>query len=160
MPLSITTLIFSYGFSVFNGCQLKHYAKIYCYPLTKSKAMLSLIPNLPDHVFGVKATRQVTADDLKSVLIPGLEVLTTKFNEIYYILVLETDVENFTAGAWFQDMVAGLKHLTAWKKIAIVTDQKSVINFTDVFSYVAPGEAKGYPLAALDEAITWVSLKS
>ncbi|RZL17525.1 MAG: STAS/SEC14 domain-containing protein, partial [Pedobacter sp.] len=87
--------------------------------------MLSEIPNLPDYVFGVKATGEVTADDLKNTLLPGLEASTNKYNEIYYILVLETKVENFTAGAWYQDMVAGLKHLTAWKKMAIVSDQKA-----------------------------------
>lgn len=122
--------------------------------------MLSKIQNLPDHVFGVRASGEVTADDLKNTLLPGLEALTDKYKEIYYILVLETKVENFTAGAWYQDMVAGLKHLTAWKKMAIVTDQKSVENFTDAFSYVTPGEAKGFSLDELDEAITWVSLKS
>ncbi|RZL50164.1 MAG: STAS/SEC14 domain-containing protein [Pedobacter sp.] len=121
--------------------------------------MLTEIENLPDYVFGVKASGEVTADDLKNILLPGLEALTAKYNEIYYILVLETKVENFTAGAWYQDMVAGLKHLTAWKKMAIVTDQKAVENFTDAFSYVTPGEAKGFPLSETDEAITWVSLK-
>lgn len=122
--------------------------------------MLSEIPNLPDYVFGVKATGEVTADDLKNTLLPGLEALTNKYNEIYYILVLETKVENFTAGAWYQDMVAGLKHLTAWKKMAIVSDQKAVENFTDAFSYVTPGEAKGFSLAEIDEAVAWVSLKN
>ena len=122
--------------------------------------MLSEIPNLPDYVFGVRATGEVTADDLKNTLLPGLEALTNKYSEIYYILVLETKVENFTAGAWYQDMVAGLKHLTAWKKMAIVSDQKAVENFTDAFSYVTPGEAKGFSLAEIDEAITWVSLKN
>lgn len=122
--------------------------------------MLILIPNLPDHVFGVKATGEVTAEDLKSVLLPGLEVIKAKYGEIHYMLVLETKVENFTAGAWFQDMVAGLKHLTAWKKMAIVTDQKAVEKFTDAFSYVTPGEAKGFSLAELKAAIAWVSLKS
>lgn len=122
--------------------------------------MLILIPNLPDHVFGVKAVGEVTAEDLKSVLLPGLEVIKAKYGEIHYMLVLETKVENFTAGAWFQDMVAGLKHLTAWKKMAIVTDQKAVEKFTDAFSYVTPGEAKGFSLAELKAAIDWVSLKS
>lgn len=122
--------------------------------------MLSKIQNLPDYVFGVKASGEVTADDLKSTLLPGLEALTDKYKEIYYLLVLETKVENFTAGAWVQDMVAGLKHLTAWKKMAIVTDQKSVENFTDAFSYVTPGEAKGFSLDEMEEAIAWVSLKS
>lgn len=122
--------------------------------------MLILLPNLPDHVFGVKAKGGVTAEDLKSVLLPGLEVIKAKYGEIHYLLVLETKVENFTAGAWFQDMVAGLKHLTAWKKMAIVTNQKAVEKFTDAFSYVTPGEAKGFPLTSLDEAIAWVSLKA
>ncbi len=122
--------------------------------------MLSPIENLPPYVFGVKASGEVTADDLKNVLLPGLESLTKRYNEIYYILVLETEVENFTAGAWLQDAFAGLKHITQWKKMAIVTDQKAVENFTDVFSYVAPGEAKGFTLEQLQEAIAWVSLKS
>ncbi|TKC08389.1 STAS/SEC14 domain-containing protein [Pedobacter polaris] len=122
--------------------------------------MLYEIKNLPPYVFGVKASGKVTAEDLKNTLLPGLEALNSKYNEIYYILVLETDVENFTAGAWYQDMVAGLKHLTAWKKMAIVTDQKAVENFTDAFSYVTPGEAKGFSLAEVEDAIVWVSLKS
>ncbi len=122
--------------------------------------MLVEIENLPPHVFGVKAVGEVTADDLKHVLLPGLLQLTGKYNEIYYILVLETKVENFTAGAWWQDMVAGLKNLTKWKKMAIVTEQKAVENFTDAFSYVVPGEAKGFSLNEIQDAIDWVSLKS
>ncbi len=121
--------------------------------------MLSIIRDIPSHVFGVKATGQVTAEDLKSVLLPGLEVLTQKQNDIYYLLVLETPVENFTAGAWFQDMVAGLKHFTKWKKAAVVTDETAVEKFTDAFSYIAPGEFKGFKLSQLDEAIDWLSIK-
>jgi hypothetical protein len=122
--------------------------------------MLTPIENLPPYVFGIKASGEVTADDLKSVLLPGLSALTKRYNEIYYLLALETKVENFTAGAWLQDAMAGVKHLTQWKKMAIVSDQKAVEDFTDVFSYVTPGEAKGFALEELDEAISWVSLKS
>ena len=121
--------------------------------------MLQSIEKLPPYVFGVKASGEVTADDLKSVLLPGLKQLTEQYHEIYYMLVLDTKVENFTAGAWLQDAMAGVKHLTAWKKMAIVTDQKAVENFTDLFSYIAPGEAKGFSLSEIDEAIAWVSLK-
>ncbi|AMP98127.1 hypothetical protein AY601_1203 [Pedobacter cryoconitis] len=121
--------------------------------------MLTIIPNLPDHVFGVRASDEVTQDDLKQVLLPGLEALSERYKEIYYLLVLETDVKNFTAGAWIQDLIAGVKHLTQWKKMAIVTDQKSVEKFTDIFSYVSPGEAKGYELSELPQAIDWLSIK-
>ena len=121
--------------------------------------MLTVIQNLPDHIFGVRASGEVTKDDLKEVLLPGLENLSERYKEIYYLLVLDTDVQNFTAGAWIQDLVAGVKHLTEWKKMAIVSDQKSVEKFTDLFSYVSPGEAKGYEHAELQEAIDWVSAK-
>lgn len=122
--------------------------------------MLTPIENLPPYVFGVKAIGEVTADELKNVLLPGLEALTDKYDEIYYLLLLETKVENFTAGAWVQDVIAGVKHLTKWKKMAIVTAQESVESFTNAFSYITPGEAKGFDLDQLDEAIAWVSLKS
>ncbi|TDQ11362.1 SpoIIAA family protein [Pedobacter metabolipauper] len=122
--------------------------------------MLTVIENLPDYVFGVKATGEVTEVDLKDVLLPGLAALADKYGEIYYLLLLDTKVENFTPGAWIQDAIAGVKHLTKWKKMAIVTDQKAVENFTDIFSYVTPGEAKGFSIAEINAAITWVSLKS
>ncbi|UPZ34704.1 STAS/SEC14 domain-containing protein [Sphingobacterium sp. PCS056] len=121
--------------------------------------MLRVIQNLPDHVFGVRASGEVTADDLKNVLLPELESLTDRYNEIYYLLLLETEVQNFTAGAWVQDLIAGLKHFTAWKKMAIVTDQTAVEKFTDAFSYISPGEAKGYEISELQEAIDWLSIK-
>ena len=122
--------------------------------------MLTKIDKLPDYVLGVRATGEVDKNDLDNVLLPGLKALADQYGEIYYLLVLETPVENFRAGAWLKDLVAGIKHLTHWKKMAIVTDQKAVEKFTDLFSYVSPGEAKGFELSELDEAISWVSLKS
>nr|WP_068890282.1 STAS/SEC14 domain-containing protein [Pedobacter panaciterrae] len=121
--------------------------------------MLTIIPDLPDHIFGVRARGEVTKDDLQQILLPGLEKLSEQYKEIYYLLVLETEVQNFTAGAWIQDLIAGIKHLTAWKKMAIVTDQQAVEKFTDIFSYISPGEAKGYKLSELPIAIGWLAHK-
>lgn len=122
--------------------------------------MLTVIDQLPDHVFGVRANGEVTKEDLKNVLLPGLESLTERYDEIYYLLVLETKVQNFTAGAWIQDLIAGIKHLSKWKKIAIVTDQEAVEKFTDLFSYISPGEARGYELSELQIAKDWLKLKT
>ncbi len=119
--------------------------------------MLEKINDLPEHVFGVRAKGEVTGEDLKTVLLPGLEELSHKFNKIHYLLVLDTDVKNFTTSAWIQDMLAGIKHLSEWKKIGIVTDQKGVRKFTDMFSVVAPGEARGFRHHQLKQAIAWVS---
>lgn len=118
--------------------------------------MLTLIHNLPDHVLGIRASGEVDQEDVKSVLLPGLAVKAEQFGEIYYLLVLETGVENFSAGAWIQDLTAGLKHFTRWKKMAIVTDQPVVEKFTDLFSFITPGEARGFKMEDLKKARKWV----
>jgi len=118
--------------------------------------MLTEITGLPDNIFGVRATGEVDSDDLKNVLLPGLKRTSDKFGEIRYLLVLDTDVKNFTAGAWVQDAKAGLKNFTKWEKIAVVTTEKGVEWFTDIFTIATPGASRGFKSEELQEAIDWL----
>ncbi|QIL42053.1 STAS/SEC14 domain-containing protein [Pedobacter sp. HDW13] len=118
--------------------------------------MLAEITGLPDQVFGVRATGEVTSEDIKHVLQPGLKRTADKFNEIRYLLVLDTDVKNFTAGAWVQDAMAGLQNFTKWKKIAVVTAEKGVEWFTDIFTVATPGSSKGFKPDELEAAKAWL----
>ena len=118
--------------------------------------MLTEITGLPDNIFGVRATGEVDSDDLKNVLLPGLKRTSDKFGEIRYLLVLDTDVKNFTAGAWVQDAKAGLKNFTKWEKIAVVTTEKGVEWFTDIFTIATPGASRGFKPEELQEAIDWL----
>ena len=137
----------------------KQYSSMVVVQLTKHLlVMLQFINDLPDNVVGIHAIGEVTKDDFETVLIPKLDDLAKRQGEIHYILVLETEVQNFTLGAWWDDLKVGLKHFTKWKKIAIVTDQKAVEWFTsNVFKFIAPGQSKGFPLGQLDEAVKWVT---
>jgi hypothetical protein len=119
--------------------------------------MLQFIKGLPDHVVGIRATGEVNKDDYDNVLIPRMEELARRQGEISYLLVLETSVQNFSVAAWWQDFRLALKHFTQWKKVAIVTDQKSVEWLTDTASHFIPGESKGFRLSELNDAIDWVS---
>lgn len=119
--------------------------------------MLKEIKGMPPHVFGIKASGKVTQADMDNVLLPGLDELVTRTGQISYLLVLDTDVQSFTAGAWWKDMIAGLKHFAKWQRIAVVTDQKPVAVFTDLFELAVPGNSKGFTHAQLDEAKAWVA---
>lgn len=119
--------------------------------------MLRIINNLPQNVVGIHASGEVTKNDLDKVVMPRLDDLAKKQGEINYLLVLETGVQNFTAGAWYDDIKAGLKHFTDWNRVAIVSDQKGVEWFTDAVSFAIPGKSKGFPLTELDKAVKWVS---
>lgn len=119
--------------------------------------MLQFIKDLPAHVVGIRATGEVNKDDYERVLIPRMEELAKRQGEINYLLVLETDVQNFSVAAWLEDFKLGLKNFSKWNKVAIVTDQKSVEWLTDISRHFIPGESRGYKLSELDEAIAWVS---
>jgi hypothetical protein len=70
---------------------------------------------------------------------------------------LETDVSNFSIGAWIDDVLVGIKHITHWHKIAIISNQSAVKIITDVFGHLVPGEYKGFKIAQLEVAKKWVS---
>jgi hypothetical protein len=133
----------------FNGIEIK--------PVVKNNHMLSIIPDLPLHVVGVKATGEVTTQDFNAVVMPAVDSLASSADKINYLLYLDTDLGNFTAGAWAKDAILGLKHLFKWNKVAVVSDNRAVEKFTDIFSYAVPGEYRGFPTAEYEEAVKWVS---
>jgi hypothetical protein len=121
--------------------------------------MLQFIKDLEPHVVGIHAIGEVTKEDIENVLILRIDELAKRQGEINYLLVLETDVQNWTAGAWWNDIKVGLKNFTKWNKIAVVSDQKAVEWFSNAFKFFIPGKSKGFALNQLDEAVAWVTAK-
>jgi len=109
-----------------------------------------------DNVVAFRALAEVTKDDFQSVVVPAVEKLVKQLNEINFLLVLDTDLENFTAGAWLQDAMIGIKHLGKWNRAAIVSDSEEIISFTNGFSYIVPGEFKGFKKLEFNKALNWV----
>lgn len=121
------------------------------------KIMITQLHDAPANVVAFRATGEVTKDDYTRVVIPAIDAHVAQQGAIRFLLLVDTDINQFTLGALLQDLGVGLKHFTKWEKMAIVSEQTGVIRFTDYFSYVAPGEAKGFTHAELDEARDWVS---
>src|SRR5690606_39197058 len=98
-----------------------------------------------------------TKEDYLNVVVPHVTRLVENTGKINFLLYLDTDVSNFTMGAWLQDALLGLKHLTKWNRAAIISDSEGVIKFTDAFSIAAPGEFKGFRKKEYDKAVQWAS---
>lgn len=130
------------------------------YRVIETQFMLQFIKDLEPHVVGIHAIGEVTKEDIETVLIPRIDDLVKRQGEINYLMVLETDVKNFTAGAWWGDLKVGLKNFTKWNKIAVVSDQKGVEWFSDAFRFFIPGKSKGFSLSELDEAVKWITEKN
>lgn len=117
--------------------------------------MISIINDAPENVAAFNATGDVTKEDFENLVIPHVKNKVEEFGELNYLLYLDTDLGNFTMGAWLQDVFLGIKNLTKWNRAAIVTDKEAVQNFTDIFSVVMPGEFKSFPKENLYNALYW-----
>jgi hypothetical protein len=121
--------------------------------------MIQQIEGLPSNIVGFKAMGEVTESDFTEIVMPKVKALIYKTDSLNYLLVLETSISNFTIGAWMKDAVMGVKHLTKWNRAAIVSDVEAIRNFTNFFSFLMPGEFKGFEHKDLQLAIDWVSEK-
>lgn len=119
--------------------------------------MITQLDNMPSNAVGFKAEGNITKEDFEQTVNPSVKASIEKNGKLNYLLVLDTALDNFSAGAWLQDALLGIKHLTKWNRAAIVSDSEGVRKFTDAFSVLVPGEFKGFSKSEQQEAIKWVS---
>lgn len=117
--------------------------------------MIELL-NAPKNVAAFRAVGEVTKNDYKTVIAPTIEKLVKQIDEINFFFLVDTEIKNFTTAAWMEDAIIGLKNLGKWNRAAIVTDSENAISFTNKFSYIAPGEFRGYKRDSFNEAMNWV----
>ena len=119
--------------------------------------MIELIPDLPSTVAAFRASGKVTRADYDNVVIPHVDFVFKTYGKISFLLWLDTDVSNYTLGAWMDDAWVGLKHITHWHKIAIVSHQDIIKNLSNILGHLIPGETKGFKNTELANAKIWVS---
>lgn len=118
--------------------------------------MLQTMTGLPPGVLGFEANGKLHADDYRNVLLPAVEEVIQRGEKVRIVLLFE-HFDGLSGGALWQDVRMGVEHLTAWKRIALVTDIDWMRRLTELFGWMTPGELKCFPLAARDEAIAWVA---
>ena len=119
--------------------------------------MIEIMNDLPTNVIGFRSIGKVTKEDYEKILMPAVDAHSKKFNKINYLLLLDTDVSNYTFGAWVDDALVGLKHFTHWHKVAIVSHSDTIKKFTNIFGHLVPGIYKGFQTSELEEAKKWVA---
>ncbi len=119
--------------------------------------MVTVVTDVPANVVAFRATGDVDKADYKNVVIPAIDALVKRRDKINFMLILDTSLKNFSIGAFLQDLGVGLKHFTKWHRMAIVSESGVINKFSDLFSFIVPGEAKGFTHAELETAKKWVS---
>jgi hypothetical protein len=119
--------------------------------------MLERITDLPETVLGFKASGELTSDDYRDVLVPDVEAALETQYKLRLLYLLGDDVTGFSPGAAWQDTKVGLKNVTRWDKVAVVTDKDWLRHSVDMFGYLMPGEIKAFTRAEEPDARTWIT---
>jgi hypothetical protein len=119
--------------------------------------MIEKIPDLPANVLGFSATGTVTANDYESVIIPAVDEVFSRQGKVRFLYQLGEKFKGFEAGAAWDDTKLGLRHLTGWERVALVSDVEWIRMAMKVFGLAIPGHLRVFHNAELTEAKRWVA---
>ena len=121
--------------------------------------MLKIMSDLPANVLGVSAEGKISGKDYETVLIPALEEKLKTNKKIRIIYQLGIDFSGFDMSAMLDDAKMGLKHLSAWDRIALVSDHEMINSFAKFFGYLMTCELRIFKNDELEEAKSWITEK-
>lgn len=119
--------------------------------------MIEVIHGLPPHVTAFRAIGVINRSDYHRIINPLVKRVMTEFGKVNYMLVIQSPLKNYTLGPWIEDAMLGLRYINKWKKIAIVSENDGIVNFTNIFGKLNPGETRGFKMEDLGLAEKWVS---
>jgi len=119
--------------------------------------VIELMSDLPEGVLGFTASGKVTGEDYEKVVVPAVEAGLEQQPRLSLIYHLGERFTGFAAAAMWDDAKIGLKHPTAWDRVAVVTDVDWIRNATKAFGFVMPCHVRTFGNDRLAEARAWVA---
>jgi len=119
--------------------------------------MLKIIDDLPGNVLGISAEGRITGTDYETVLIPAIEEKLKTNKKIRMLYHLGSSFTGFDLSAMMDDAKIGMKHLSAWDRIALVSDHELINTFAKFFGHMLSCELHIFKNAELEEAKKWIT---
>jgi len=119
--------------------------------------MLRILDDFPDNVLAVSAEAKITGSDYETILIPAIEEKLKAHKKIRMLYDLGSSFTGFELSAMLDDAKMGMKHLSAWDRIALVSDHEMINVFAKFFGHMLSCELRIYKNAEFEEAKKWIS---
>ena len=113
--------------------------------------------DLPDNVLGISAQGKITGTDYETILIPAIEERLKTNKKIRILYQLGSNFTGFDLNAMLVDTKMGMKHLSAWDRIALVSDHELINTFANFFGHLLSCELRIFKNAELEEAKKWIT---
>ena len=122
--------------------------------------MIEQVGGLPDGVLGFRVSGRLTRDEYQDRLMKPIYAVLDRGERLNLFFDFADDFHGLDAGALWEDVKAagsvGLKHRSAWGRMALVTDKDWIRHGVGVFGWISPGELRVFDPAERDTAVAWV----
>jgi hypothetical protein len=122
--------------------------------------MVARLQDMPPGTLGFRVTGRITPADYADVLVPELHKAIEGGGRLRTLYLIE-DLDAIEPSALWADTKLGfdltVRHHGAWERSAIVTDIEWMARATQMFGWMIPGEARGFPAAEVEQAKAWVA---
>lgn len=122
--------------------------------------MIERLEEMPDGTLGFRFSGEVSRRDYDEMLVPALRE-AVEAGGVRCLCQMGPDFEGYEASAVWEDMKTGanlgIGHLSAWKRMALVTDVDWVRHLAALFGWMTPGELKVFAVSDLMEAKEWTA---
>jgi SpoIIAA-like len=116
------------------------------------------LEDMPAGTLGFRVSGRITRDEYFQMLDPVRELLE-RGQKVSFLVVTEPDFHGLDLPALWEDVKAagsvGLKHRSAWDRLAVVTDKEWMLHAISAFGWLSPGELRVFDPRDLDEAKAW-----
>jgi hypothetical protein len=116
------------------------------------------LEDMPGETLGFRISGRLTRDEYFQILDPIREKLE-RGEKVSFLVETAPDFHGLDVGALWEDVKAagsvGLKHRTAWERLAVVTDKDWMRHGIAAFGWVIPGEIRVFEPGELEQARAW-----
>ena len=122
--------------------------------------MIETLANLPTGVLGFKGSGKISRAEYQEMMEPIYAALE-RGGPVNLLFVIGDDFSGLDSGALWEDMKAGgsvgLKHRSAWRRMAVVTDKDWIRHASAAAGWLAPGELPIFDPAQQADATAWLA---
>jgi len=120
--------------------------------------MIKLIQdNIGDNVLAFSLHGTIRHEDYTEVLVPALEQKIAGGRKVRVLVVFAPDFTGYSAEAVWDDAKVGFRHLSAFERVAVVTDVNWVEKACKFFGFLVPCPVKVFPRSELAPATAWLA---
>jgi len=125
----------------------------------KETKMLDVVAGFPERILAFSAKKRLTKQDYREVLIPNVSEALSRYDKVSIYYEFGPEFVGLNPGAAWEDFKIGMRTLSRWERMAVVTDVGWIRIVVNVFRYLFffSERARVFAVSEAAEARRWIA---